>query len=106
MLISAIRKLVNSIRNKEELPGQRKESTIIPIHKKGDKADCNNYRGISLLSTSYADDVNLLRDNIDTIKKNIETLIDASMEVGLEIYVEKTKYMLSRQQNVGQNRDI
>jgi hypothetical protein len=30
----------------------------------------------------------LLGDNIDTIKKNTETLIDASKEVGLE----KTKY--------------
>jgi hypothetical protein len=55
---------------------------------------------------AYADDVNLLGDNIDTIKKNIETLIDASKEVGLEIKVDKTKYMLlPRQQNVGQNRD-
>jgi hypothetical protein len=34
---------------------------------------------------AYADDVNLLRDNTDTIKKNIDTLIDASKEVGLEI---------------------
>jgi hypothetical protein len=43
----------------------------------------------------YTDDVNLLGDNVD------------SKEVGLEINVEKTKYMLlSRQQNVGQNRDI
>jgi hypothetical protein len=51
--------------------------------------------------------VNLLGDNIDTIKENMETLIDVSKEVGLEINVDKTKYMLlSRHQNVCQNRDI
>jgi hypothetical protein len=55
---------------------------------------------------AYADDVNLLRDNIDTIEKNTETIIDASKEVGLEINVEKTKYMLlSRHQNPDQSRD-
>jgi hypothetical protein len=32
---------------------------------------------------AYADDVNLLGDNVDTIKKNTETLIDASKEVSL-----------------------
>jgi hypothetical protein len=49
----------------------------------------------------------MLGDNIVTIKKNTETLVDASKEVGLEINVDKTKYMLlSRLQNVGQNRDI
>jgi hypothetical protein len=32
---------------------------------------------------AYADDVNLLGDNIDTTKKNVETLNDASKEVGL-----------------------
>jgi hypothetical protein len=53
MLLSTIHKLVNSIWNQEELPGQWKESIIVPIDKKGDKSDCNNYRGISLLSTSY-----------------------------------------------------
>jgi hypothetical protein len=45
--------------------------------------------------------------NIDTIKKNTETVIDASRKVGLEVNVKKTKYMLlSHRQNAGQNCDI
>jgi hypothetical protein len=55
---------------------------------------------------AYADDVNLLGDNTDTIKENTGTLIDASKEAGLEINVEKTKYMLSYHQNVGQYRGM
>jgi hypothetical protein len=55
----------------------------------------------------YADDVNLLGDTIDTIKKNTETLIDASKEVGLEVNIRKLKYMLlSHQQNAVKNHDI
>jgi ribosomal protein S2 len=37
----------------------------------------------------------------------METLIDASKEVGLEVNTEKTKYiLLSRHQNAGQNHDV
>jgi hypothetical protein len=51
--------------------------------------------------------LNLLGDNIDTINKSTEPLIDASKQVGLEVSVEKTKYMLvSRDHNAGQNWDI
>jgi hypothetical protein len=39
--------------NKEELPHQWKESIVVPIHRKVDKADCSYCGGISLLSTSY-----------------------------------------------------
>jgi hypothetical protein len=53
------------------------------------------------------DDLNLLRDNMDTIKKNIETLIVASKEVGVEINTKKSKYMLlCHHQNAGQNHNI
>jgi hypothetical protein len=56
---------------------------------------------------AYADDVNLLGDNVDTINKNTEILIDARKEVGLEVTVEKTKYMLvSHHQNAGQIRTL
>jgi hypothetical protein len=56
---------------------------------------------------AYADDVNLLGDEIDTINRNTETLIDASKEIGLEVNVEETKHMLLfRAKNAGQNRDI
>jgi hypothetical protein len=48
-----IHKLIKLIWNKEELPHQWKESIVVPIHKKGDKTDCCNCRGISLLPTSY-----------------------------------------------------
>jgi hypothetical protein len=55
----------------------------------------------------YADDVNLLGNNIDIIKKNTKTLIDGSKKVRLEENADKSKYiLLSRQQNAGQNQDI
>jgi hypothetical protein len=62
---------------------------------------------LSPLLFSFADDVNLLGDNIDTIKKNTQTLFDASKESGLEVNTEKTKCMLpSRHQNAGKSHDI
>jgi len=50
---SEIPKLINSIWNLEELLEEWKESIIVPIYKKGDNTYCINYRGISLLQTTY-----------------------------------------------------
>ena len=47
-----IHKLIISIWNKEELPEEWKESTIVHIYK-GDKTDCSNYGGISLFPSTY-----------------------------------------------------
>jgi hypothetical protein len=48
-----IHKLIKLIWNKEELHHQWKGAVVVPIHKKGDKTECSDYTGISLLSTSY-----------------------------------------------------
>jgi len=35
------------------MPEQWKQLIIVPVYKKGDKTDCWNYRGMSLLSATY-----------------------------------------------------
>jgi hypothetical protein len=56
---------------------------------------------------SYADDVNIVGENIDTMQKNKEALLDAGKEVGLEVNPEKTRYMLrAPYQKAGQRHCI
>jgi hypothetical protein len=64
------------------------------------------FRGIVKL-LAYADDVNIVGENIHTIQRNTKALLDASKEVGLEVNPEKTKYMLvSRCQKARQRQSI
>lgn len=52
-----IHKIIHEICNKvwktEVLPNDWKKAIIIPLYKKDDKLNCNNYRGISLLNSAY-----------------------------------------------------
>jgi hypothetical protein len=56
-----------------------------------------NQEGLKLNGThqllAYADDINIVRENIDTIQKNTNALLDPSKEFGLEVNPEKTKYI-------------
>jgi len=66
-----IHKLITSIWKKKKLPEEWKESIIVPIHKKGDKTDCNNYRGNSLLPNTYKILSNILLSRLTPYAKEI-----------------------------------
>jgi hypothetical protein len=39
--------------DQERMPAEGKEGLICPVFKKGDKLQCNNYRGTALLNVTY-----------------------------------------------------
>ena len=56
---------------------------------------------------AYADDVNILRGNIHTLKENAEALVAATGEIGLQVSADKTKYMvMSSDQNAGRIQSV
>jgi hypothetical protein len=70
-----------------------------------------NHEGLKSNGThrllAYADDVSIVRENMDTIKKNTKAVLDASKVLGLGVNPEKTKYMLmSHYQRTGQKHSI
>ena len=66
-----------------------------------------NKEGLKLNGTHqllvYADKVNILGGSVHTTRKNREVLLMASEKTGLEVKAERTMYVMSRDQNAGQN---
>jgi hypothetical protein len=70
-----------------------------------------NQRGLELKGTrqllAYADDVNILNENLNTITRKTNALFAARREVGREVTTEKTEYVVtSRHLNVGKNYNL
>ena len=54
----------------------------------------------------YVNGVNMLGQNLQTVRENTEIFTKASKDIGLEVHSENTKYITPRQQNVLQNQNI
>jgi len=70
-----------------------KESVIVPINEKGDKTDCSNYRGTSLLSTVYKILSNIM---LSRLTPHAEEIIGVDLDTAghlLIIYSEFVKYL-------------
>ncbi|KAJ4435405.1 hypothetical protein ANN_18020 [Periplaneta americana] len=76
------------------------------IRKVQDNREGMKFNGLHHLLV-YADDVNMLGENPQTIRENTGILLEASKEISLEVNPEKTKYMImSRDENIVRNENI
>ena len=65
ILIPCFVRLFNTILDTGCFPRQWRESTIIPIHKKGDRTNPDNYRGITLTSVFSKVFLHIIQNRID-----------------------------------------
>jgi sorting nexin-29 len=67
----AIHSLICCIWTQEQMPTEWDEGSVCPIYKKGDKLECGNYRGITLLNIAYKIFSNILFKRLETYTSKI-----------------------------------
>lgn len=74
--------LCNQIYHEAQSPADWGKAIIVPIHKKGDKKECNNYRGISLLSVPGKVYTRILQQRMKRYVEDIVAEEQAGFRVG------------------------
>ena len=73
----------------EKTPKDLQTGVIIPIHKKGDRKECTNYRGISLLSLPEKVDAKCLERKCREI---VESKLEMASVVFVQVAAPRTKF--------------
>ena len=99
---SEMHKLINPIWNKEKFPEEQKELIIVPVYRKGDKTDCSNCGGVSLLSTTYKFLSNILLSRLTYLQRKLLGIISVDLNIIghlLIIYSAFVKYLKKKSEN-------
>jgi len=79
------------------------EAFLIP--RTNERVICHKYAWVCRQQLLVFAVVNILGGSVHTVKTNAEAVVVSSMEIGLKVNADKTKYMLmSRDQNAGRSQ--
>jgi hypothetical protein len=70
--------LFNNIKDKNQKPQDWETGMVINIHKGGTKSKCENYRGITLLSTAYKLFANIIKNRLNEHPTKYATMLYTS----------------------------
>ena len=73
--------LVRQIWEKKRILEEQKETIIVPIHKRGDRDRCENYRGIAMGNAAYKILSNIILGKVNHILKKLWGSIRMDLEM-------------------------